>query len=211
MADIYSLPIQGTVLTRSSGQEYQNAIQRFSELAILKPAYIIFPSAFSDIPILLKYAAAQTPPIEIAVKGGGSKFLPWASSDGGLVIDLARLNRVAVSDDKNTVTVQGGALWGDVYLETEKVDVHVVGPHFWFIGVAGFLLSGGYSRLDGDHGLGLDNVLEATVVLADGRIVKTSATEEPDLFWAIRGVSSRAFSLGHWGPTLTLTSGIRRG
>jgi len=85
------------------------------------------------------------------------------------------------------VLVQGGALWGDVYEETQKFGVDVVGAHFWFIGVAGYLLGGGYSRLSGDRGLGLDNVLAATVVLADGRVVKTSATEETDLFWAIRG------------------------
>jgi FAD/FMN-containing dehydrogenase len=105
-----------------------------------------------------------------------------------LVIDLARLNNVVVSEDKQSVLVQGGALWGDVYEESKKFGVDVVGGHFWFIGVAGYLLSGGFGRLSGEHGLGLDNVLAATVILADGRIVKTSATEETDLFWAIRGV-----------------------
>ena len=189
MSDPPSLPILGTVLTSSSGIEYIKALQRFSDLAILEPKYIFLPSAVSDIPVILLYAASQSPPIEVVVKSGGTRSLPWASSKSGLVIDLARLHNVVVSQDKQSVKVQGGALWGDVYEETMGFGVHVVGAHFWFIGVAGFLLSGGYSRLGGDHGLGVDNILAATVVLADGRVVKTSATEEPDLFWAIRGES----------------------
>jgi len=98
------------------------------------------------------------------------------------------LNKVVVSEDKQSVTVQGGALWGDVYEETQKFGLDVVGAFVWFIGVAGSLSGGGYGRLSAEYGLALDNLLSATVVLADGRTVKTSANEEPDLFWAIRGV-----------------------
>jgi len=198
MSDIHSLPIQGTVLTPSSGVEYRKALSRFSDVAVLEPKYIVLPSTVSDIPIILSYAKSQSPPIEIAVKSGGTRTSPWASSKGGLVIDLTRLHNVVVSQDKLSVKVQGGALWGDVYEEAEKADVHVVGAHFWFIGVAGFLLSGGYSRLN-SHGLGSDNVLAATIVLADGRVVMTSATKEPDLFWAIRGESRcmRTIVTGH--------------
>jgi FAD/FMN-containing dehydrogenase len=199
MSNIHSLSIQGTVLTPSSGIEFRKALQRFSDLAVLEPRYVVLPSAISDIPIILSYATSQSPPIEIAVKGGGARASPWASSNGGLVIDLARLNDVVVSEDGQSVRVQGGALWGDVYDEAQNVGVHVVGPHFWFISVAGYILSGGYSRLSGQQGLGSDNVLAATVILADGRIVKTSATEEPDLFWAIRGESLciRTSNTGH--------------
>ena len=188
MSDIHSLPIQGTILVPSSGTAYWEALHRFSDLSILEAKYIVFPSTISDIPIILAYATSQSPPMEIAVKNGGIHCSTWASSDGGLVIDLARLNNVVVAEDEQSVLVQGGALWGDVYEETRKFHLDVVGGHFWFIGVAGYLLSGGFGRLSGEHGLGLDNVLAATVVLADGRIVKTSATEETDLFWAIRGV-----------------------
>ena len=191
MSDIHSLPIQGRVLTPSSGNEYKKALHRYSDLSILEAKYIVLPSVISDIPVVVSYATSQSPPIEIAVKCGGSHCSTWASSNGGLVIDLANLNNVVVSQDKQSVLVQGGALWGDVYEETQKFGVDVVGAHFWFIGVAGYLLGGGYSRLSGDRGLGLDNVLAATVVLADGRVVKTSATEETDLFWAIRGEFSR--------------------
>jgi FAD/FMN-containing dehydrogenase len=211
MSDIRSIPIQGTILTRSSGDKYKTALHRFSALSILEPKYIVLPSTFSDIPIIVAYATSQSPPIEIAVKSGGTHCAPWASSDGGLVIDLARLNNVVVSEDKRSVLVQGGALWGDVYKETQKFGVDVVGAHFWFVGVAGYLLGGGYSRLTGEHGLGLDNILAATVILADGRVVRTSPTEEPELFWAIRGVFSSIFDDGYSALTSDLGGGNQFG
>lgn len=182
-----SLEITGHVLTSSDGEEYEKALQRNSPLSVLPAKYIVRPAQFSDIPLVLAFAASQNPPLEIAVKGGGAHSSTWASSDGGIVIDLSKLNAVAVSSDKKSVTVQGGAIWGDVYEECKKAGVDVVGPPLWFIGVGGFLLGGGHSPLSGQRGLAIDNMLSATVVLADGKIIKTSITEEPDLFWAIRG------------------------
>ena len=145
------------------------------------------PTVVSDIPPVLAYAAAQSPPHEVAVKGGGAHSSTWASSDGGIVIDLCRLNKVTLADDRKSIVVQGGALWGDVYEVTSQAQVDIVGSPLWFVGVGGFTLGGGYGPLSGKFGLAIDNLLAATVVLADGRIVKTSPDDEPDLFWAIRG------------------------
>ena len=96
-----------------------------------------------------------------------------------------------VAEDRKTVSIQGGCLWGDVYSELEKYDLIVVGGNTWFVGVGGYLTGGGYSNLTGQHGLAVDNLVGAEVVLADGRIVRCSEVEEPDLFWAIRGVYFR--------------------
>ena len=63
----------------------------------------------------------------------------------------------------------------------------VVGSPLWFVGVGGFTLGGGFGPLSAEHSAAVDNILAVTVILADGRIVKASETEEPDLFWAIRG------------------------
>lgn len=180
-----SLKIKGHVLTPSSGEEYIKAIQRVSELSVLHPKYVVFPTVFEDIPHIIKFATSQS--LEIAVKGGGANTSAWSSTEGGLVIDLGKLKAVQVSDDKKTMTVQGGALWGDVYEVCKKAEIDVVGAPYWFLGVGGFLLGGGFGVMSGEHGFAVDSILGATVVLADGRIIKTSATEEPDLFWAIRG------------------------
>ncbi|KAH9945031.1 FAD-binding domain-containing protein [Epithele typhae] len=182
-----NLDIQGTVLSVASGDAFSAALKRNSPLAELPARYVVQPTAYTDIPPVLAYAASQTPPIQLAVKGGGAHTATWSSSDGGIVIDLSKLNKVSLSDDKQTISVQGGAIWGDVYAVTSQAGVDVVGSPFWFIGVGGFTVGGGYGPLSGERGLAVDNLLSATVVLADGRIVKASAREEADLFWAIRG------------------------
>ncbi|KAH9930455.1 FAD-binding domain-containing protein [Epithele typhae] len=181
------LGIQATVLTPASGETYTDALKRLSDLSSLPAGYIIQPETYADIPPVLAHAASQSPPLEIAVKCGGAHSSTWASTAGGIVIDLGKLKAVTLAEDKKSITVQGGALWGDVYEVTAKEEVDVVGSPLWFVGVGGFTLGGGYGPLSGEYGLTIDNMLAATVVLADGRIVKTSREEEPDLFWAIRG------------------------
>ncbi len=168
-----NLKLKGTILTLASGDAYTVALKRNSELSVLPAAYVIQPVVFSDISSVLSYASSCSPPVEIAVKGGGAHSSTWASSSGGIVIDLSKLNKVTLAEDKQSVT---GALWEDVYKVTSEAKVDVVGSPLWFVGVGGFTLGGGYGPLSA-----------ATVVLADGRIVRASEIEEPDLFWAIRG------------------------
>ncbi|KAH8094533.1 FAD-binding domain-containing protein [Cristinia sonorae] len=186
MSDIYTLGIQGKIVTQHS-PDFEAAIARRATQSVLRAAYIVYPLTVKDIPLAINFALAQDPPLEIAIKGGGCHTSSNSSTDGGLVIDLCRMNAVKVSEDKKTVTIQGGALWGDVYIEADKQGVAVVGGNTWFVGVGGYLTGGGYSSLSGEYGLAIDNLLSAEVVLADGRVVRCSENEEPDLFWAIRG------------------------
>lgn len=196
MTDIKELTIQGSVVTPSS-PAYEKAISRMSATSVLHPAYVTYPASPSDVPVIIRFGLSQKPPLEISVKGGGCNTSTASSSEGGIVIDLSRLNLVKVADDKQSVSVQGGALWGDVYSEVERHDLLVVGGNVWSVGVGGFLTGGGYSNLSGQYGLAVDNMLSATVVLADGRIVKSSKDEEADLFWAIRGIQPLQFSTFH--------------
>lgn len=188
MTDIHALGIQGPIVTPSS-EGYEKVISRVSQTSVLRAAYVVFPTAISDIPLAIKFALSQKPPLEIAVKGGGCHTTTASSSEGGLVIDLSKLNKVALAADKKSIAVQGGAIWGDVYTALEKDELVAVGGNVWFVGVGGYLTGGGYSNISGKYGLAVDNLLGATVVLADGRIVKCNKEEEPDLFWAIRGMT----------------------
>src|ERR1700728_2171234 len=97
MSDIHSLPIQGRVLTPSSGNEYKKALHRYSDLSILEAKYIVLPSVFSDIHRVVSYATSQSPPIEIAVRCGGSHCSTWTRSNGGLAADLRNPHTVVVS------------------------------------------------------------------------------------------------------------------
>ncbi|PFH47766.1 hypothetical protein AMATHDRAFT_6434 [Amanita thiersii Skay4041] len=186
MSNVPNLKIQGTVLTPSS-PSYTSAIARPSATSVLQPAYVIFPATPADIPPILHFARSHTPLLEIAIKGGGCHTTTASSSEGGIVIDLGHIKHVKVSEDRKTVSVGGGALWGDVFSELEKQELVVVGGNIWSVGVGGFTTGGGSSYLTGSFGLAIDNLIAATVVLADGRIVRCSNDQEPDLFWAIRG------------------------
>ncbi|KIJ42255.1 hypothetical protein M422DRAFT_254662 [Sphaerobolus stellatus SS14] len=185
-----SLSIQGVVVTPSS-TDYNEAIARLSATSVLPAAFITYPVSPADITATLKFARSQNPPLQIAVKGGGCHSSTASSSDGGIVIDLSRLNYVEVAADKQSVKIGGGALWGDVYSELEKHDLVVVGGNVWNVGVGGFVLGGGYSNLSGFYGLAVDNLIAATAVLANGDVVTCSKTNEPDLFWAIRGAGNQ--------------------
>lgn len=186
MTDILSVGIQGPIIT-SSSEGYEKAIARHSATSVLRPTYVVYPTSTNDVSLAIKFALAQSPRLEIAVKGGGCHSSTNSSTEGGLVIDLSRYKAVKVSEDKETVAIQGGALWGDVYSELEKHNVVVVGGSVWFVGVGGFLTGGGHSYLSGAFGLAIDNLVGATVVLADGQVVRCNKDENPDLFWAIRG------------------------
>lgn len=201
--------VKGTILTPESGDAYTAALRRNSDLSILPAKIVVQPAAYEDIPPVIAYATGQTPPLEIAVKGGGAHSSTWASSDDGVVIDLSKLNKVTLAEDKKSISVQGGALWEDVYQVTAKAQVDVVGSPLWFVGVGGFTLGGGYGPLSGEHGLAIDNLLSATVVLADGRILQASSDEEPDLFWAIRG-TFRATTCRIYGTYVHLLYDRRR-
>ena len=186
MATLSDLKLEGTILTPAD-EGYAAAVHRSTDLAIRKAAYVGLPTSYADVPKLIAFALANR--LELAIKGGGSNINDTgaSSSEGGLVIDLAKLNKVEVRSNRQEVVVQGGTLWGDVYQEAAKHQVDVVGGNVWSVGVGGFLTGGGHSNLSAVRGLGSDNIVEATVALADGRIVKTNPNQEPDLFWAIQG------------------------
>lgn len=143
------------------------------------------PTDADDVRTALLWA--QEHGVDLAVKGGGHSVAGTSSSAGGLVIDLSRMNTVTVDVTNKTVSVGGGAVWKDVDEKAAKYGLAAVGGTVNHTGVGGLTLGGGYGWLSGEHGLTIDNLLAATVVLADGTTVRASATEHEDLYWALRG------------------------
>src|SRR5512145_1801322 len=147
--------------------------------------------------------------LEIAIRGGGHNVAGTAVCDDGIVIDLSAMRAVLVDPAGRTARVQGGALWGDVDHETQAHALATTGGIVGHTGVAGLTLGGGIGFLMRKHGLTVDNLLAAEVVTAEGGIVRASADENPDLFWALRGgggnfgvVTSFRFALHPLGPTV---------
>jgi hypothetical protein len=125
--------------------------------------------------------------LEIAIRGGGHNVAGTAVCDDGIVIDLSAMRGVRVDPASCRAWVQGGALWGDVDHETQAHGLATTGGIVSHTGVAGLTLGGGLGWLMRKHGLTIDNLLAADIVTADGRLLRASEDEHPDLFWALRG------------------------
>jgi FAD/FMN-containing dehydrogenase len=151
----------------------------------------------------------------VAVRGGGHGVSGHAVCDGGMMIDLSNMRTVRVDPTARRAWVQGGATWGDVDCETTAFGLATPGGLISTTGIGGLTLSGGIGWLRGTAGLCVDNVISADVVTADGRLVHASQTENPDLYWAIRGgggnfgiVVSFGFRLRPIEPTLMFCAAI---
>ena len=145
----------------------------------------------------------------LSVKGGGHHVSGSAVCDGGVTLDLGEMNAVRVDPAAKRARVQAGATWGDVDHETQAFGLAVPGGQDPNIGVAGLTLGGGVGWLSRKYGLTSDNLVSADVVTADGELVRASAEEHPDLFWALRGgggnfgvVTSLEFQLHEVGPEI---------
>jgi FAD/FMN-containing dehydrogenase len=125
--------------------------------------------------------------LEISVRGGGHSFSGASAGDDGVKIHLGAMSKVAVDPERRLVRVGGGATWAEVDAATQAHGLAVTGGLISHTGVGGLTLGGGMGWLANRHGLAIDCLESAEVVLADGRTVRASASEHPDLFWAVRG------------------------
>ena len=172
-----------------------------------RPRLIARCSGTADVAAAVRFARDRD--LEIAVRGGGHNVAGTAVCDDGIVIDLSAMRAVSADPIDRRALVQGGALWGDVDHETQAHGLATTGGIVSHTGVGGLSLGGGIGWLMRKHGLTVDNLVEAEVVTANGDIVRASANDHPDLFWALRGgggnfgvVSSFRFALHPVGPTV---------
>ena len=123
----------------------------------------------------------------VAVRGGGHSAPGYGINDGGLVIDLSAMKAISVDPTSCTARADGGVLWRDLDKATQAHGLATTGGTVSNTGIGGLTLGGGLCWLMGKHGLTIDNLISAEVVTAGGQLRKASATEHPDLFWALRG------------------------
>jgi FAD/FMN-containing dehydrogenase len=164
---------------------YDPARITFNGMIDRRPHLIARPLDIADVVSAVSYAVEADLPI--AVRGGGHSVAGHCIGEGSVVVDLRLRREVSVDPEARTATCGGGALWEDLDPPCLRHGLATPGGTFGDTGVAGLTLGGGIGHLIGLHGLTLDNLLAATVVTADGEVVRASDDENADLFWALRG------------------------
>jgi FAD/FMN-containing dehydrogenase len=185
-----SLEIRGRVLLAGE-PGYAEAVAIDNGRVTARPSMVVQPRSVDDVRRALAFARRHR--LHATVKGGGHGAAGYCLNAGGLVIDMGALNAVEVDASDAVIRVQAGARWRDVYRAVlgSGTGLIPVGGGCADVGVAGFVLGGGYSFVSRSYGLGCDNVLALTIVTADGAVHRVSESAPHraarDLFWACRG------------------------
>ncbi|KAH9917719.1 uncharacterized protein B0H18DRAFT_1123430 [Fomitopsis serialis] len=169
---------------------YQNASRAFNLRLQLQPAAIAYPGSVEEVSDLVKAGASLGIPVSARSGGHSHAAYGLGGTDGHLVVDLAHLNDIEVDNSTGIAMIGTGSRLGDIAIrlfnQGGRALPHGVCP---LVGIGGHASHGGYGFNSRLWGLTMDNIIGATVVLANGSIVEASATQHPDLFWAVRGAA----------------------
>jgi FAD/FMN-containing dehydrogenase len=150
-----------------------------------KPAVIVRTRSAGDVKQAVNFARDNG--LELAVRSGGHSAAGHSTTEGGLVVDLREMNAIDVDANGKTAWAEAGATTLEVTKAATDQGLVVGFGDAGSVGLGGITSGGGVGYLSRKYGLTIDSLLAAEVVTADGRVVETDATQEPDLFWAIRG------------------------
>jgi len=176
--------LRGRLITPQDS-DYDQARRVYNGMIDRYPRLIARCADVADVMAAVRFARAHD--LLLAVRGGAHNGPGLGTCDDGLVIDLSGMRGVRVDPAARTVRVEGGCTSGDMDHASHAFGLAVPSGIISTTGIAGLTLGGGSGYLTRRYGLTIDNLLAADVVLADGRLVSASATENPDLYWALRG------------------------
>lgn len=178
--------IKGSLILPSD-PPYERArrVWSFNPRTDAHPAAIVRCAETNDV--VKSVAFAREHSLELAIRGGGHDILGASTCEGGLVIDLSAMKRIDINPSQRTARVQPGVVSGELKAATIQSGLAPVLGCNPSVGVGGLTLGGGIGWFLGTHGAACDNLLSATVATADGKLLRASAEENSDLYWAIRG------------------------
>ena len=195
------------VLVCPGDQNYEAARAVWNGMIDRRPALIAYCAKRQDVIEAVDFA--RTTGILTAVRSGGHNIAGASLCDGGLVIDLSRMNRVTVDPASRTARAEGGALLADLDAATQAHGLATTTGVNSDTGLIGLTLGGGIGRLGRKHGLSCDNMLSAEIVTAEGQVLNASEHENADLYWGLRGgggnfgiVTAITYRLHPLGPTV---------
>ncbi len=196
----------GEVITPAE-PTYDEARRLWNAVHDRRPAVIVRPTTATKVAAAVAFARDHE--LEIVIRSGGHSPSTMTGRDGCLMIDLTSMRGVEIDPGARTARANGGALLGELDVAAQAhglvCPVGVVGH----TGVAGLTLGGGVGRLQRNFGLTIDHLIAVELVTADGRLVRASVTEDPELFWGLRGAgwnfgiaTAFEFQLEPFGPDL---------
>jgi FAD/FMN-containing dehydrogenase len=176
--------ISGSVLgPQDAGYDAARAVH--NGLIDRRPALIVRCRTACDVAAALAFARRAR--LEVSVRGGGHNVAGRAVTDGGVMIDLAEMKRIAIDPERATATAEGGVIWGELNDAAAEHGLAVTGGAVSSTGIGGYTLGGGLGWLMSNYGLAADNLLAAELVTAEGDVLHVDAASHADLFWALRG------------------------
>lgn len=164
---------------------YEAARHIYNQNIDRSPALILMCVDSADVIAGVNYAREQG--LDLSIRGGRHNVAGFGSNDDGVVLDLRQMNNVHVDPDRKIAWVGGGATWGDVDHAAWPFGLATPGGILSTTGVGGLGLGGGFGHLTRQFGLVVDNFRSMDVVTAEGKLVRASKDENPDLFWALSG------------------------
>jgi FAD/FMN-containing dehydrogenase len=196
--------LAGDLLT-SDHPHYDEARSVWNAMIDKHPGFIVRCKEPADVALAVRFARKRN--LLLAVKGAGHNIAGRGTCDGGVLIDFAEMRGIQVDPEAGTARVEAGCTLGDLDAATQPFGLAVPAGINSTTGIAGLTLGGGLGWLSRKYGLTVDSLLSARMVTVDGEEVTASKTENPDLFWAIRGgggnfgiVTSFEFRLHPAGP-----------
>ena len=164
---------------------YETARRVWNHTIDKRPALVVRAASTDDVARTVRFARSEGRPV--AVRGGAHSVAGFSTCDDGIVLDLAQLNDVEVDVRSRRAFADGGTRWRDFDAATQQHGLATTGGLVSSTGIGGLTLGGGFGHLVRRYGLTCDNLLSADVVTADGTVVHASESQNPGLFWALRG------------------------
>jgi FAD/FMN-containing dehydrogenase len=196
----------GDIITPAD-EAYDGARRLWNAVHDRRPALILRPRTSVDVATAIRFAREHD--LELAVRSGGHSPSGHSTTEGGIVVDMSAMRGVSVDPVARTARANGGALLGELDVAAQAHGLVCPTGVVGHTGVAGLTLGGGVGRLQRRYGLTIDNLRAVELVTADGRLVRASETEEPELFWGMRGAgwnfgiaTAFEFDLHPFGPDL---------